>query len=85
MTSYDEGMPDPYRQPHPLPVERRRFPTHYVVAAALASLIVSMLVVHRVRAKPHCEIVDCATGEVIDDGCVNGVCAACVNACGQFD
>ncbi|HEY1954003.1 MAG TPA: hypothetical protein VGH28_00275 [Polyangiaceae bacterium] len=48
-------------------------------------LLVTNFVVHRVYAKPHCAVIDCATGKVVDDGCVNGICMACATSCGQFN
>lgn len=34
------------------------------------------------RKEPICAVQDCATGEVIDDGCdATGRCASCINSC----
>lgn len=33
------------------------------------------------RTAPICARQDCATRQIIDDGCANGQCLACVNAC----
>lgn len=78
-------MVHPYREPHEFPRERRRFPVHYVAIAALLGFIGSIAFVHHRYAKPTCAVTDCATGKIVDDGCVNGVCLACTNACGQFN
>jgi hypothetical protein len=75
----------PYRQPHRFPPERRGFPVHYLGVAALLTLLGSLAFVHVHYAKPHCAVTDCATGQIVDNGCVNGVCLSCTNACAQFN
>jgi len=36
------------------------------------------------RAVPVCAVQDCATGEILDDGCAkDGKCKSCINDCGQ--
>lgn len=36
------------------------------------------------RSNPVCAVQDCATGEILDDGCSHdGRCKSCINDCGQ--
>lgn len=77
-------MSHPYREAPPVPVEKRPFPLDYVVAGLVAIALVAMFAFKTIHREPRPATIDCATGQVIDDGCVNGVCVAGANACGVF-
>lgn len=77
-------MRHPYREAPARPVEKRRVPAHYVVAGLLAAAVVAAFGFKRMHAEPRPATIDCATGQVIDDGCVDGVCVAGATACGAF-